>query len=332
MGAIDEFALARTAPVVVDPDANPTVTKPRVPPVLGKVAFFITKRISAPAVSYELPLEFLSWSNASGFFLFNGETRSSKISGTLRLSPGRYQLKAESEYYQPLKKEIDWPPAQVHDIANDLTLKPAATYPFPDLTLLQGKLGVTLLRGGLFTAAGKPLPGAAITMIPPSDSDFAKRFALFDSCVTDEKGSWVLCLIDRTKEPVAEPDPFAEFTCVIKVDKSAVADPPPPINPYQFTLKVKLGEENILRQTALRGAVVAPGGRPFPAVKITTDIEAGESITGADGQWFFYFKLQPEGGPANVSVTATAQDGRTSSKSTQLKPGAIAIVPAIELS
>lgn len=75
LGAIDLFAAVR-------------VTKIEVPPVLGDVNFFITRRLSAPAAVYEPPLELISLTNSSGYFLFSGEVRKPGRQVSLMLGSG----------------------------------------------------------------------------------------------------------------------------------------------------------------------------------------------------------------------------------------------------
>jgi hypothetical protein len=95
-------------------------------------------------------------------------------------------------------------------------------------------------------------------------------------------------------------------------------------------LAITPGKENSLKQTALRGRVVKPGGTALSGVRITTSLAPGESFSGSDGQWFYYFELRQAGGP--VTVTATSPDGLTKDVQTQIVPRATTVVPAIELS
>jgi hypothetical protein len=309
LGAVDLFAAART-------------TKGQVTAILGEVDFLLTERLTPPAVTYEPPLEFVSWINRGGFFLFSGDTRSPSRSGTVQLAPGRYKYRVESDYYQVLESEIDWPPPQVYDASKDLQLAPGPAYPFPNLTLKQRKLGVTILRGSLFGPGGKANEGVQVEFMLPPGPAFANRFAAFPRCETDRNGNWIISLIDVNAGPTPSPDPFATINSVIRVHEST--------GDYDVPVTIKLGEEKSLRQTALRGSVIRSGGAPFPGVRITTSVGAGESITRSDGQWFFYFELRQANGP--VTVTATTPDGRSSNTQTQIVSGATGLVPAIDLS
>lgn len=321
IGGRDSFAMLRS-------------TRNQIPPVLGEVRFFVTRRVSPPAVVYDPPLEAVSWTNRSGFFLFNGETRSAERGNSI-LADGNYEWRVESDYYQTLDPvAVTWPPAQVYDPARDLVLIPGPNYPFPDIAVLtdsanpphriQRKLAVTLLRGSLFDAGGNPQKDISITFVPPADAAFAARFQLFPSARTDDNGNWVVSMIDMQQTPPPPvPDPFDEFIGTVIVNL--------PVNPFNVpNVRVRLGAENSLRQTGLRGRVVNANGRPFPGVRITTNVGQGEAVTRSDGQWFFYFNLGQANGP--VTVTATAPDGQSSNALSQIARDSIVVVPTFELS
>ena len=308
-------------------------TRNQIPEVLGEFRFFVTRRVSPPVVVYDPPLELVSLKNRSGFFLFSGETRSADRPGTSILADGDYEWRVESDYYQTLDPVlVTWPPANVHDPARDLPLIPGPSYPFPDIGVIidnagrriQRKLAVTLLRGSLFDAGGKPQPDIPIVFVPPADAAFAARFQLFPNARTDANGNWVVSMVDKQQTPPPPvPDPFNEFTATVIVNL--------PVNPYNVqNVRVRLGDENSLRQTGLRGRVVHTNGRPFPGVTITTDVGPGQSITRPDGQWFFYFNLGQANGP--VTVTATAPDGQTSNALSLIARDSIVVVPTFELS
>ncbi len=322
LAAIDRFAAAR-------------VTKIEVPPVLGDVNFFITQRLSAPAAVYEPPLELISSINRSGYFLLSGEVRKPGRLGTVVLGPGRYRLRVESDYYQTLEtpipqfpNELIWPPPElenntVYDKAKDLQLSPGPTYPFPEFLAKQNALAVTLVRGSLFSAGGAPVKGVTVELTAPALPD---RFEVFSSCQTNAQGEWVISCIETKPIDMGIPPDFTNS--IIRVHLPGPAA-------YEFPLVIKPGEENAVPQTALRGRVVNPGGVGLAGVKITTSVETGEALTRADGQWFFYYKLRqakPNDPLIDVTVTATAPDGKTGNVDTQIKPGATSVVPAIELS
>lgn len=319
IGAKDSFALLRS-------------TKNQIPQVLGEFKFLVTRRVSPPAIVFDPPLELVSFTNRSGFFIFSGATRSPERPGHKLLAAGNYECRVESDYYQTLDPVlVTWPPAKVYDPARDLDLVPGPNYPFPDFSVLlrpngtrvQRQLGVTVLRGSLFEAGGQPQTDIPIRFEPPADPAFPIRFQLFPDCKTDAKGNWVVSLIDKDPHVLATPDPFFEFQGAIQVNR--------PVNPYNVpNVKLTLGRENALRQTGLRGSVVHAGGRPFPGVKLTTSIGPGESVTRSDGQWFFYFDLGQADDP--VTVTATAPDGQNTNVLSQIVRDSITVVPTFELS
>ncbi len=318
LGGIDSFALLRS-------------TKGQIPRVLGEVSFLVTRRVSPPAQVYDPPLELITWTNRSGFFLFNGATRSPELSGFRTLAAGNYQCRVESDYYQILDPvALTWPPLEVYDPARDLIFVPGPNYPFPDFSVLidknqrriQRKLAATILRGSVFAAGGQPQQNVPVTLVPPASAAFANRFQVFPNCNTDANGNWVMLIIDKQPNPVPVPDPFDQFIVSVAINL--------PVNPYNVAnVQMTLGEENSLRQTGLRGSVVHANGRPFPGVKITTSIGPGESVTRSDGQWFFYFNLGQANGP--VTVTATAPDGQNSNALSQIVRDAITVVPTFAL-
>jgi|SRR6266404_3341356 len=311
---IDKFAAAR-------------LPAGEIPPVLGEVTFFVTGRVTAPAATYDPPRELISWTNRSGFFLFSGEMRKPGESNSLKLTTGRYSLRVESDYYQVVRRNINWPP-KVYDSAQDLPLLPGPDYPFPDLDLPQRQLKVTLLRGSLLTAGGEPITGVKVEFVapvlpvpPPPPAGQAPEppyFIPFIECDTNKRGDWVLALIEAN----AAHNPVHFEHSRIRVNLASGA--------YEADVAIIPGTENSLRQTALRGRVVKPGGTPLPGTKITTSIAPGESIARADGQWFFYFELRQGGG--SVTVTATAPNGDTATRVAQIVPGETRDVPEMEIS
>lgn len=322
LGALDLFAAAR-------------MTKKAIPPVLGDVSFIITRRLSAPATVYDPPLELVSWTNASGYFLFSGEVRKPGRLNTVMLGRGQYRLRVESEYYQTIEtpniqfpNDLIWPPPElenqtIYDKTRDLQLIPGPAYPFPEGLSKPRDLIVTVLRGSLFSAGGAPLKDVKIELTAPA---LPNRFQVFSTCQTNAQGDWVISFVETARIADNEnPPDFANSKIKVHV----------PAGAYEFPLEIKPGQENAVRQTALRGRVVKPGGIGLPGIKITTTVESGESLTKADGQWFFYYQLRQskEGDPLiNVTVEAKAPDGKTKSVNTQIKPGATSVVPAIELS
>ena len=311
LGALDLFAAARTP-------------KTAVPPILGAVNFFVTERLTAPGNTYDPPLEFVSRTNPSGYFLFSGDVRKRGRAGTVALGPGQYRWRVESDYYQPIEFVDTWPPAEVenktfYDKNKDLKFVPGPAYPFPDFFLNQRDLAVTILRGSLFTAGGTPIENVLVEMTAPV---LGARYEGFLRCPTDKRGNWVISFIEKT--PAAPGDPVPGFpNSTIRVNLPGAAA-------YDVNLAITPGKENALRQTALRGRVTKPGGVGIAGARVSTSIGAGESLSKVDGQWFFYFELRQPGGA--VTVTAVSPDGLTNDVQSQIVPGITTVVPAIELS
>jgi hypothetical protein len=308
MAAIDEFALARSAR-----DARNATRPSRIPTVLGEVNFFVVNRV-LPPVGYDPPLEFIHWANRSGFFGFSGEIRIPERTGTRSLSAGRYRWRVTSDYYQTLEFEDTWPPDKIYDKTKDLHLLPGPNYPFPDMNLPQRDLGMTLLRGSLFDSSGKGLQNIKIELVAPV---IPSSFVAFKECMTDLRGDWVLAFIEKDKD-IPRPD-FDNSRVRVHLPEGG----------YETDVKITVGAENILAQTALRGSVRKKGS-PVSSAKITISSFKGVSLSDRDGQWKFFFELRQQAGP--VKITSTAQDGSMGTAETFIMPGKTVVVPALELS
>jgi hypothetical protein len=235
----------------------------------------------------------------------------------LTLGPGRYRWHVESDYYQLTTFDTQWPPADTY--VTDLKLLPGPTYPFPDLTLKQRDLVLTLLRGTLFSPGDKPLGNTPVELIAPQPS---AAFADFTKCSTNTRGEWVLAFIkELDKDGLPKPPP-ANIPAKIQIGR--------PPNSYTLELSLQPGIENSLRQTALRGRVAKPDGTPVSGAKITTSVGAGEATSQADGQWFFYFDLRQK--ESLVDVTAVTPDGHTGSQQSVIEPQKTVVVSTIFIS
>lgn len=143
---------------------------------------------------------------------------------------------------------------------------------------------MTLVRGSLFGAGGAPVKDVKVELTAPSLPN--ANYQAFRSCQTNSQGEWVISFIEKTPadDPANEPN----------FDNSKIKVNLPGPAAYDFPLVINSGKENVVRQTALRGRVVKPGGFGLAGVKITTSVESGEALTRADGQWFFYYKLRQQ--------------------------------------
>jgi hypothetical protein len=98
---------------------------------------------------------------------------------------------------------------------------------------------------------------------------------------------------------------------------------------------VELGTDVAVRNTALRGQVVGPGGRPIAGAEITTSLGPQTSRSRDNGLWCLYYELDqfPPGSVTPVTVTALAPDGATAhDSSARVKGGATVVVPTFHFS
>jgi hypothetical protein len=304
IGVTDSFARARGIGGVATPP-------------FGQLKLYVIERASpAPAV-FARRFECATTIARSGCLLVSGDVASEGQRGTRTLPPGRYGFRLESEYYQTVEFVRDWPPPAVRVPADDIDLLPGPGYPFPSLDVPQGRLGVTLFRGTVVSAAGAGIENATVKLTAPALPD--PHFFGFTNCSTDARGEWVLAVIDKRDPKGSVPQADYANARVHVTEPSASYDVDVPAN---------AGKENSLPQTALRGLVLRPNRSPFPDVQITTSVRAGESVTRSDGQWFFYFELRQAS--VAVTITATAPDGRTVSTNAAITAMRTNAVPAIQ--
>ena len=96
--------------------------------------------------------------------------------------------------------------------------------------------------------------------------------------------------------------------------------------------QVPYGREFSLRQTALRGQVSGPSGRPISGAVITTSVNGLTSASRANGLWFLYFAFDQPTVNA-VTVTATTPAGASASIPTaHLAHDATTVVPTFHFS
>jgi hypothetical protein len=96
--------------------------------------------------------------------------------------------------------------------------------------------------------------------------------------------------------------------------------------------QIQYGREFSLRQTALRGQVSGPSGRPIAGATITTSVNGLTSTSRANGLWFLYFDFD-QTTVNTVSVTATTPSGATASFPTaHLEHDATTVVPTFHFS
>jgi hypothetical protein len=296
-----------SAMTLVDHFAEVRRTRGRVPPPIPPLHFkFVARREGGVMTPLEPPILLKAKSGPSGAFLFADEQR---VGGAVyRITPGLYLMRIESDYYQPVAFETEWPLPQ-HP-PRTVPLLPGPAYPFPDVTLSSTRL--TLLRGAIVAGVlGAPIAGVLVEMVappftPPDTGELAR-------CVTDASGGWVLTLLD----PVLPAD-FMATLRFTKPDGGAVIDVP--------DVRVLRGADNTLSNTALRGIVLAAAGAtPIHQAEITIDGRAGSVFTDRDGRWIFYLALsEPDG---VVRVNATSPSGSTVAQDTPIRNRATVVVP-----
>jgi hypothetical protein len=283
-------------------------------PATGAIGFSVTRRLQPSMVPFDPPLDLVSWRNSGGFFVCSGETRAAGDPTARELPPGTYRIRIDSDYYLPATIDLAWPPAEVYaaNAQHDVALDPGADYPFPNPTLKPRAMSVTRLRGSLFQRDGSPSAGVAVSLTAPA---LPNPFRLFNG-VTDARGNWAVAILQT--QPVGQLPDFGHST--IHVASAA---------PYDVMLALTPGAAGVRRQTALRGRVVTPAGRPIAGATIATSAAPGLSTASASGDWFFYFDLGQAAGP--VTVTATAPNGHLNQQATQIVAESTVVVPTITI-
>lgn len=277
------------------------------PRPVERIRFFAIARIvGLNREEFNPPLELFVLRNGNGYHVFHNSMK--RPDGTLvrkALADGTYDFRIESDFYQSaVITNVDIPAPRTPVTFN---LLPAYNYPFPlELTPTGGR-GFALLRGSLHTREGAPVAGAIVSAAG-ANSDYR----------SGDDGQWVLVFPDAMF-------PGATTTTnVIVVVTPAVG---PAINVPN--VGIDKGSERSLSETALRGWVLARGNGAAGAV-IEVQGQPGQTQTGADGSWFYYFNLD-HSLALSVDVTARLPDGRTLTQiNQQVQPRATAIVPPFE--
>ena len=273
-----------------------------IPPVSFSL---VARRDQAGIAALDSPIVLSPQVGVSGAYLFPDESDLGR-NAVYHITPGRYMLRIESEYYQALEVEVPWPPSPSD--TPPIALSPAPGYPFPDLTL--SSTGLTLLRGTVLrTISGEPIAGATVELIdPPNMGPFAVA-------VSDAAGGWVLAL------PLG-PGGVVMATVHFTLPKGGGVVTIP-------NVALQPGSDNSLSQTALRGTVSSTTGTPVAGAQITLSVQTGSVRSSPDGKWTFYLSLLQPDGPAQV--TATAPNGRSASENVQIRNRATVVVPVLQI-
>jgi hypothetical protein len=319
-----------------------------VPPPLGRIECQIVRQTAPIARTFTPPLILSTFRNSTGFVIADGTYAREGEPGERRpLGDGIYKLRVRGEYYRDSDEfDLAWPlPLQQHRIplnqpntADNIALLPGPAYPLPDVTTSRFQLGPTILRGSLYTASGDPLRDVVVEVLnltpflaPPELPPLAAADWPFLATATNARGDWALVLPSRRyydAAPEITPGinpPALERTFAIRIHYS-----PTPFDVNEPN--VELASDHGVRNTALRGQVVGPGGRPIAGAQISTTVSAATSVTRANGTWFLYFDLdQPD--VNSVTVTATTPDGATlSASSVDVRNRATVFVPTFHFS
>jgi len=276
----------------------------RHPRPLGKVELRVLGEVDGETLrDFEQPLEMTVVPNPSGFHLFFGEVRRPGRRGrTFLLGGGTYAVRVESEFYQRAERRDVIMPEPAAPYFFDLD--PGYCYPFPHCSTLSGGRGPTLLRGGIFDRAGGGVEGVRVE---------AER--ALDDYRTDETGQWVLVFPDSL--------PDGEIAVRYRRPDGAVTE--------ITDVPLLQGRETSLAQTALRGWVLNGTGVALAGATLVVEGQPGESRTGDDGSWFYYF--DPTQSASEVNVMAVLDDGRHLVRpAVEVRPRATVVVPTFRFS
>lgn len=247
-------------------------------------------------------VELRAQSGPTGAYLFADEGHHGD-EPPFRITPGRYRLRIESDYYQRLDEDLDWPAPDT----TLLLLRPGAAYPFPSVTVPSARL--TLLRGSVLSgAAGEPVEGATVEILNPPN------LGAFATAITDARGAWVLAF--RRDNP-------APFNATVRITiGNDQADVP--------NVAIVPGSDNSLSHTALRGTVLSTAGNAIRDAEITVDLVANAVVrSDRNGRWAFYFDLGQQN--AAAQVTALAPNGESESQNVQIENRKTIVVPTFRI-
>lgn len=239
----------------------------------------------------------------------------------MALTPGTYLVRVTSPLYQDEQRPVVLPvpnlnlrdsgspdPALRDPLAPyTFMLRPSYAYPFPDRypvrvddpdecpEAMPGRLGPTLLFGGLYTPEGRGLEGASV-QVPT----LTERYRI------GADGQWVLWFPEPPRngnDPLLLGPPTVRFTlpgpAAVDVDVPGVC--------------VVRGCTTSLNQTALRGWVLQQG---IGVSGATVAVAGQESTvrTDAQGGWRYYFDLNQPTSNTVVSISVTLPDGSSRSR------------------
>ena len=305
---IFERYVSESAAVItlVDEFARQRGTRGDMPAPIPPLRFsLIAQEIAAVMTPLDPPLGLIAQRSGSGaVYVFANEVRERRGELPFRIAPGRYRLRIEGDYYQPLELDLDWPPTAASLVPQPLM--PGYHYPFPDVTLPSSR--ITLLRGTVVRGVrGDPVANATVTV--------TNTPAGFTTARTDKSGAWVVAFRHANANEIN-----ATVTISIPGEPDVVVN----------NVVLKAGRDNALSQTSLRGAVFTTRNTPVRNAEITVDVVPNESVrTGGEGLWTFYFGInQPD---VMAQVTALAPNGDSDSVNQQVRNRATDVVPTFHI-
>ena len=210
--------------------------------------------------------------------------------GARRVLPGR---RRSTSTWPPPGNQPRVPPSDAQGNPVTVNLLPGPAYPLPDTTTARLQLGPTIVRGSLFTASGDPIRDVVVEVVNlplPEPAGAAPAGAVAVPEVHDQRprrlggGAPRPALHRQHRRRSAAP---GTITKQITFNVQYVPNSPP----TAYTRTFALGREHSLRNTALRGQVVGPGGRPIGGAQITTSVGPATSVSRQNGLWFLYFGL-----------------------------------------
>lgn len=148
------------------------------PRPFGNIQFFIVAQfVGGVQEFFSNPFELKTVLNPSGYHLFFGKFfTTDKVERTTLFDNGRYTIRVQSEYYQPIEKDVDLPMPDPHTPLF-IDLKPGYAYPFPTTQISP----LTLLYGKVQNNKGNGLANITISAA-----------GIPSSYLTDTNGQWVL--------------------------------------------------------------------------------------------------------------------------------------------
>lgn len=203
----------------------------------------------------------------------------------LELAPGTYIVRASGAGYQSLERDdIAFP--QTHPVPGPylFALEPGYDYAFPKGSTLGAGLGPTLLRGSLLDRDGSGIAGAEI-VVPGQSSTYR----------SGTTGQWVLVFPDT--------QPAGNVTVRFRLPQAG-GGLGPPIQVAGVALAQ--GVESSFLQAALAGRVTTAGA-PTAGARVRVLGLPGQTVSGNDGGWSYYFPVGPF--PSPVDVEARHPDG-----------------------